>query len=57
MENEVIKNIQDDIREQAQLVIDQIEYVELEGWVRTNRDSGAIGFIELNDGTYFKNFF
>ncbi len=26
MENEVIKNIQDDIREQAQLVIDQIEY-------------------------------
>ena len=37
------------------LEIDQIEYVELEGWVRTNRDSGAIGFIELNDGTYFKN--
>ncbi len=35
--------------------IDQIEYVELEGWVRTNRDSGSIGFIELNDGTYFKN--
>ena len=34
---------------------DQIEYVELDGWVRTNRDSGQIGFIELNDGTYFKN--
>ena len=29
--------------------------VELEGWVRTNRDNGSIGFIEFNDGTYFKN--
>lgn len=37
------------------LEIDQLEYVSLEGWVRTNRDSGAIGFIALNDGTYFKN--
>ena len=31
------------------------EYVELEGWVRTNRNSGKLGFIALNDGTYFKN--
>ncbi len=38
-----------------QLEIDQLEYVEVEGWVRTKRDSGAIGFIELNDGTDFKN--
>lgn len=37
------------------LEIDQLEYVQMEGWIRTNRDSGAIGFIELNDGTYFKN--
>ena len=29
--------------------------VFLEGWVRTNRDSGSIGFIALNDGTCFKN--
>lgn len=28
---------------------------ELNGWVRTNRDNGSIGFIEFNDGTYFKN--
>lgn len=34
---------------------DTYEYVELDGWVRTNRNSGQIGFIELNDGTYFKN--
>ena len=31
------------------------EGVELEGWVRTNRDNGSIGFIEFNDGTFFKN--
>ena len=26
----------------------------VQGWVRTNRDSGSIGFISLNDGTCFK---
>ena len=35
--------------------IKQYEYVTLEGWVKTNRDNGSIGFIEFNDGTYFKN--
>ncbi len=29
--------------------------VVLQGWVRTNRDNGSIGFVEFNDGTYFKN--
>lgn len=37
------------------LEMDQIEYVQLQGWVRTNRDNGSVGFIELNDGTYFRN--
>lgn len=37
------------------LVLDSIDNVELEGWIRTNRDSGSIGFIEFNDGTYFRN--
>ena len=32
-----------------------VNEVELEGWVRTNRDNGSIGFVEFNDGTYFKN--
>ena len=31
------------------------EEVVLQGWVRTNRNNGSIGFIEFNDGTYFKN--
>ena len=34
---------------------DQIEYAQLQGWVRTNRNNGSIGFIELNDGTDFRN--
>lgn len=29
--------------------------VMLSGWVRTVRDSKNLGFIELNDGTFFKN--
>ena len=29
--------------------------IQLDGWVRTNRDNGSIGFIELNDGSCFKN--
>ncbi len=39
----------------TKLELDQVEYVQLQGWIRTNRDNGSIGFIELNDGTYFKN--
>ena len=29
--------------------------VTLQGWVRTNRNSKAVGFIALNDGTTFAN--
>ena len=29
--------------------------VNLAGWVRTMRDSKTFGFIELNDGSFFKN--
>lgn len=29
--------------------------ITLEGWVKTVRDSKSFGFIELNDGTFFKN--
>lgn len=33
----------------------KLKDIILEGWVKTNRDNGSIGFIEFNDGTYFKN--
>ena len=34
---------------------ESLKYVEMEGWVRTNRNNNSIGFIEFNDGSYFKN--
>ncbi len=37
-----------------QIEKDSLMYVELEGWIRTNRDNGTIGFIALSDGTFFK---
>ena len=29
--------------------------VTVAGWIRTNRGSNKFGFIELNDGTFFKS--
>ena len=29
--------------------------VKVSGWVRTMRESKAFAFVELNDGTYFRN--
>ncbi|MEG1066744.1 MAG: asparagine--tRNA ligase [Erysipelotrichaceae bacterium] len=39
----------------SHIELDNVEYVQLEGWIRTNRNNGQLGFIELNDGTYFRN--
>lgn len=33
----------------------QDKEVIIEGWVKTVRDSKSVGFIELNDGSFFKN--
>ena len=44
------------IRDLYKAALEQgIQEVTVSGWVRTVRDSKAFGFIELNDGTYFKN--
>jgi asparaginyl-tRNA synthetase len=42
-----------------QYLIDEKELITeeelcFEGWIKTNRDNGSIGFIELTDGTCFK---
>mgnify|MGYP000641945412 FL=1 len=29
--------------------------VVIEGWIRTNRGSNKFGFLEINDGTFFKH--
>ena len=34
---------------------DQIEYVQLQGWIRTNRSGKNVSFIALNDGTFYQN--
>ena len=41
--------------EEYKKILSSLHNVFLEGWVRTNRDNGAVGFIALNDGTCFKN--
>lgn len=35
--------------------IESMDIVQIQGWVRTNRSNKNVGFIELNDGTYFRN--
>ena len=41
-----------------QLYVNTQQYVDKEiavrGWVRTNRSSNKFGFVEINDGSYFK---
>lgn len=34
---------------------DGLDVIQVQGWVRTNRNNKNVGFIELNDGTYFRN--
>ena len=48
----LIRNPED---EELKKILDSLDEVFVEGWIRTNRDNGSIGFIALNDGTCFKN--
>ena len=50
-----IRELYDLISYGNEVEIDSLEYVQLQGWVRTNRKGKNVGFIELNDGTYFRN--
>ena len=42
-------------REGTEIEKDQLDLVQLAGWVRTNRSGKSVSFIALNDGTYFQN--
>ena len=42
-----------DLYKQTEKYVDQ--EITLEAWVKTLRDSKTFGFIEINDGTFFKN--
>lgn len=50
-----VRELYDIIKSQNQLEIDHLSDIEVEGWIRTNRSSGKISFIELNDGSFFKS--
>ncbi|MBQ2956219.1 MAG: asparagine--tRNA ligase, partial [Clostridia bacterium] len=39
----------------AAIPAEPVEQVTVSGWVRTMRDSKTFAFIELNDGSFFKN--
>ena len=50
-----VRELYEKVNANVAMELDSLEYVCVEGWVKTNRYNGKIGFIELNDGTYFKN--
>lgn len=50
-----VRELYELVSAQLPIEVDGIDKVELQGWIRTNRGSKNVGFIELNDGTYFKN--
>ena len=49
MEKLVVKNLYKNTKEYEN------KEITIEGWVRTIRASKNFGFIELNDGSFFKN--
>lgn len=55
MEFMTVRELFEIVTANQMLEIDALEHVQLQGWIRTNRDNGKVGFIELNDGTYFRN--
>lgn len=55
LEFKTVRELYEAALQGSTLELDTIDQVELQGWVRTNRNNGTIGFLELNDGTYFKN--
>ena len=48
MENTLVKSLYRDTDKYAD------QTVQVSGWIRNLRDSKAFGFIELNDGSFFK---
>ena len=42
-------------REATEFERDQTDFVQLQGWIRTNRAGKNVSFIAMNDGTYFQN--
>ena len=50
-----VRELYDLVSYGSEVEVDAVEYIQLQGWVRTNRQGKNVGFIEINDGTYFRN--
>ena len=50
-----VRELYDIVSSSRGMEIDALDFVQLQGWIRTNRQSKNVGFIELNDGTYFRS--
>ncbi|MDP2814536.1 MAG: asparagine--tRNA ligase [Erysipelotrichaceae bacterium] len=50
-----VRELYEIVQDGNPIEVDGLDYVQIQGWVRTNRSNNNIGFIELNDGTYFRN--
>ncbi|MGL4382661.1 MAG: amino acid--tRNA ligase-related protein, partial [Bacilli bacterium] len=50
----IIRELYDALYFEDTSFLEALDVISIEGWIKTNRDNGQIGFIELNDGTYFK---
>lgn len=50
-----IRELYELVEQGTELEKDQLEYVQLQGWIRSNRAGKKVSFIAMNDGTYFKN--
>jgi asparaginyl-tRNA synthetase len=50
-----VRELYELISQGTKLEKDQMEDVQLQGWIRTNRTGKNVSFIALNDGTYFQN--
>ena len=55
MEYKTVRELYEIVLNNNHIELDQLKDIELLGWIKTNRFNGSIGFIELNDGSYFKN--
>jgi len=50
-----VRELYEIVQDGNPMEVDGVDYVQVQGWVRTNRSNNNVGFIELNDGTYFRN--
>ena len=50
-----IRELYDLCQAGSDIEMDALEYVQVQGWIRNNRKGKNIGFLAINDGTYFRN--